>query len=239
MFAAQSFAALLVIAASLLARADVTPTEPSPGDIFNAGSPCHATWLGDSNSTTIWKNMAIELMSGSNTDMIHITTVATGQDGTVDGIFTFTCPQVNPNSAIYFYQFSSPQTKVLTWTTRFTIASSTGATTPPPNATQPGSGDAIPWGVGALVDPSQAVAAPGSGNVTAVSTTPSVILPSSTSSIVKITTTPLVTPVDNSTATDSAPTGAASTKSSAVSVVNFDSRVWISAAAFAFAAFLW
>ena len=46
-----------------------------------------------------------------------------------------------------------------TWTGRFAIADSTGATTTPPNATQP-NGDAKPWGQGALVDPSIATAAP-------------------------------------------------------------------------------
>ncbi|KAF9038684.1 hypothetical protein BJ165DRAFT_1308896, partial [Panaeolus papilionaceus] len=142
--------ALVALSAPLLAFADVTPSEPGPGDVFRAGQTCPIVWLGDTNSTTDWKDMAIELMTGDNFGMIHITTVATGQDGTVDGRFEWNCPEVNPYSAIYFYQFSSPHTAVKTWVTRFTIASPTGQTTPPANATQPGSNDPIPWGVGAL-----------------------------------------------------------------------------------------
>ena len=67
---------------------------------------------------------------------------------------------MTPNSAIYFYQFSSPSAPSnLTWTTRFTIAGADGSTTAPANQTQP-DGQSIPWGLGALVDPSTAVAAP-------------------------------------------------------------------------------
>jgi len=73
MFATHAFTALLALAAPFLVVADVTPSEPGPGDIFNAGSTCHVTWLGDTDSTTVWKNMAIQLMSGSNLGMVHIT----------------------------------------------------------------------------------------------------------------------------------------------------------------------
>lgn len=53
----------------------------------------------------------------------------TPQDGTKDGTFSWTCPQVNPYSDIYFYQFVSPlETSNPQWTTRFAIASSSGAT---------------------------------------------------------------------------------------------------------------
>lgn len=71
--------------------------------------------------------------------------------------------QVNPYSAIYFYQFTAPGSPNKTWTTRFTIASPTGETVPPPNANQPGSNAAIPWGVGALADPSTANPPPTAG----------------------------------------------------------------------------
>jgi hypothetical protein len=73
MFATHAFAALLALATPFFALADVTPSEPGPGDSFNAGTTCHTTWLGDTDSTTTWKNMAIELMSGSNLGMVHIT----------------------------------------------------------------------------------------------------------------------------------------------------------------------
>lgn len=176
-FKSTTFATLLLSSFYLLAaNAEVTPSAPGPGDSFNAGSTCTIVWSGDKDSTTVWKDMAIELMTGSNTGMVHITTVATGQDGTVDGKFEYTCPEVTPNSAIYFYQFTSPNTAATAstqWTTRFTIASSTGATTPESESTQP-NGDAIPWGTGALVDPSTAVAAPSFGGAAAAS---GVVLP--------------------------------------------------------------
>lgn len=57
----------------LAARADPTPDTPGPGDSYNAGSTCSTTWVGDANSTTAWKTMAIELMTGSNLAMTHLT----------------------------------------------------------------------------------------------------------------------------------------------------------------------
>jgi hypothetical protein len=73
MFAASLFTALLATSALRLARSDVTPNEPGPGDSFNQGTQCHIAWAGDTNSTTVWKGMAIELMSGSNLGMVHLT----------------------------------------------------------------------------------------------------------------------------------------------------------------------
>ncbi|KIM39605.1 hypothetical protein M413DRAFT_19748 [Hebeloma cylindrosporum] len=243
MFAAHAFAALLALATPFFALADVTPSEPGPGDSFNAGATCRTTWLADPDSTTVWKNMAIQLMSGSNLGMVHITTIATGQDGTVDGKFEYPCPEVNPNSAIYFYQFSSPQTSVKTWTTRFTIASASGATTPPANPTQPGSNDAIPWGVGNLVDPSKAVAAPPSGgapagnssspgSIPASSSSPSSLLPTSTPS--KMATNIVTSSTDSASATSTSKAAA-----NGASALGLDSRVGLSVAALAFAALLW
>ncbi|RPD58973.1 hypothetical protein L226DRAFT_108328 [Lentinus tigrinus ALCF2SS1-7] len=157
MFAYAGLAAL--IAGSALVRADPVPTAPGPGDVFKVGGQCSFTWTPD--TTGVWKEMNVELMSGSNLQMNHITTIAT-LDGTDTSTtsHTFDCPDVTPNSAIYFYQFSSPaNVSAITWTTRFTIAAADGSTTDPADATQP-DGSAIPWGTGALVDPSTAVAAP-------------------------------------------------------------------------------
>ncbi|KAL1739549.1 hypothetical protein HDZ31DRAFT_68819, partial [Schizophyllum fasciatum] len=82
----------------------------------------------------------------------------------------WTCPELEPYSAIYFYQFSACGADSKTWTTRFTITSPSGEKTDPENATQD-NGDAIPWGTGKLVDESAAVAAPScdgnAGNATA------------------------------------------------------------------------
>lgn len=57
---------------ALVARADVFPNAPA-GDIEDAGSTCHIGWAGDTASTTAWKDMTIELMTGDNFNMVHIT----------------------------------------------------------------------------------------------------------------------------------------------------------------------
>jgi len=144
MFASLALTAILASGAALFAHAQVVPNEPSPGEVFNEGSSCHIGWAGDTTSTTNWKNMTIQFMTGANLAMVPLSVVATGQDGTVAGTFDYPCPEVTPNSAIYFYQFTSPG-QPDQWTTRFTIASATGETTPPTNTT-----DGIQWGTGQL-----------------------------------------------------------------------------------------
>ncbi|TFK80833.1 hypothetical protein K466DRAFT_591632 [Polyporus arcularius HHB13444] len=137
----------------------IVPSAPGPGDVFREGGKCTLSWTPD--PAGLWKETNVELMSGDNWNMVHITTITffDGTDATKTS-YSYPCPEVTPNSAIYFYQFSSPAApKNLTWTTRFTIAAADGSTTPPANDTQP-DGQKIPWGVGALTDPSKAVAAP-------------------------------------------------------------------------------
>jgi len=160
MFSTKTLVALLVFAAPFLVRADVTPLTPAPGDLFTTGSNCLITWSGDIISNTIWKNMDVELMTGSNEDMRVITNVATGLDGTVTKTYSYPCPDVTPNAQIYFYQFTAPLAPNLTWTGRFTIAPPSGATTLPTNSTTEADGTIIHWGTGALVDPSTAIAPP-------------------------------------------------------------------------------
>ncbi|KXN86206.1 hypothetical protein AN958_10394 [Leucoagaricus sp. SymC.cos] len=185
MFSIPAFTLIAALASAFVVRADVVPSEPSPGSVYNEGATCPIVWDADPDSPTIWKNMNIELMSGDNLNMVHITTVATNQDGTVNGRFGYPCPDVTVNSAIYFYQFTSPLTANKTWTTRFTIASATGETTPPANPTQPGTGEKIPWGVGALADPSKAVPAPDASSVASNATSSSgLIVPSSSPALV-------------------------------------------------------
>ncbi|KAJ8515686.1 hypothetical protein ONZ45_g6918 [Pleurotus djamor] len=178
-----SLTALAVLAAALVARADPTPSEPGPGAVYNEGATCRITWDTTPANAEQWKEMNIQLMTGDNFNMIHLTTVGT-VDGSAPGIFTYPCPNVEPNSAIYFYQFTSPVIQEAYWATRFTIAGPNGQTTPPPNARQPGTNDPIPWGVGRLEDPSSATPPPTRGGVPgggASSPAPSSALPSSAS----------------------------------------------------------
>ncbi|KAI8996503.1 hypothetical protein BD414DRAFT_478245 [Trametes punicea] len=142
-------------AAAATASGGVTPTAPGPGDVFREGGKCTFSWVPDPSG--VWKQTDVELMTGDNFNMVFITTVASF-DGTDPSLTTFnyTCPDVEPNSPIYFYQFSSPAAPgVLFWTTRFAIADGQGNVTPPTNSTQP-NGQQIPWGTGRLTDPSQA-----------------------------------------------------------------------------------
>ncbi|KAI0831897.1 hypothetical protein BC628DRAFT_1415391 [Trametes gibbosa] len=156
MFPYATLVALLAGAA--VVSADPTPSAPGPGDVFREGGQCTLAW--DVDPTGTWTEMNVELMTGDNFNMIHLTTVAK-LDGTDASktTYSYDCPQVTPNSAIYFYQFTSPSSANRTWTTRFAIGNNDGNVTPEPNATQP-NGQAIPWGAGQLVDPSTAVAAP-------------------------------------------------------------------------------
>ncbi|KAG1755638.1 hypothetical protein EDB19DRAFT_419784 [Suillus lakei] len=138
------------------ACATINPVSPGPGDVFRSGSPCPISWDTDrSGSTQSWRNATIYLMSGSNLNMSMVTTVTEHLDGTNAMSYNWTCPDVVPDSAIYFYQFSNNGVWTgSTWTSRFTIASPSGNTTPPENGKQPG-GDPIPWGVGHLVSPNR------------------------------------------------------------------------------------
>ena len=49
------------------------------------------------------------LMTGTNNNMTRLITVASGLDGTDGSLspFNWTCPAVQPYSAIYFYQVGS------------------------------------------------------------------------------------------------------------------------------------
>lgn len=211
MFAYASLAAF--IASAAFVRAEVVPTAPGPGDIFKEGGQCSFTW--DADTSGVWKTMNVQLMTGSNTGMVHITTVAS-LDGTDTSktTYSYDCPEVTPNSAIYFYQFSTPAAPTnLTWTTRFTIAAADGSTTSPANQNEP-DGQNIPWGTGALVDPSTAVPAPSylTGGSTSASSGSSASAASATSA--STATVESTTAVAGTTATQqtSSAAGASSTK---------------------------
>jgi hypothetical protein len=67
--------ALLAILPAFLVVADVTPTAPGPGYVANAGSQCMIEWIGDTSSSTVWKSMSIQLMTGDNFNMIPLTSM--------------------------------------------------------------------------------------------------------------------------------------------------------------------
>jgi hypothetical protein len=247
MFASLALSATLL---ATLVRADVTPLAPAPGNVFNEGSTCHIAWTPD--TTGAWKTTSIELMTGNNLDMVHLTTVTT-IDGTTASTFDYPCPSVTPNSAIYFYQFTSPNSPNALWTGRFAIADAGGKTVPPTQNTQP-NGEAIPWGTGALTDPSSATPPPpyraANGSSSAVPGNSSITVASASSSfstqIASLTTTDLPSPSSSSSSDSSSPAPSATESSSASGAVAglvVDARVWrgavaLGAAAVTFAVFL-
>ncbi|KAG6335997.1 hypothetical protein ID866_3092 [Astraeus odoratus] len=213
MLSRVTLAVLLAVTSVVRVRADPTPTAPGPGDIFFEGQTCSTAW--DVDPTGLWTTMHIELMTGDNYNMVHLASV-----GIVDGTdptmttFSYICPQVSPHAAIYFYQYSSPATSNLTWTTRFTITNTTADIVSPPQSTQPG-GANIPWGTGSLVDASGSNSTSSSS---AAATTPF----ATTSSAFPVTT------GDNaSSSTSSAIASATSTKASgATSTMTTSNSVW-------------
>lgn len=177
-----TLSALLSLAAVQLVHADPTPSEPAPGEVFTEGQTCHIAWSAD--TTGEWKSMDIELMTGPNDNMVHLTsasfdsldlptivsysnhlclhcqTAVANVDATGDTTtFDYTCPTVSLHSAVYFYQFTSPSSSNISWTGRFTITDSTGTTVDPPNSTVI-DGSTIEWGTGALTNSSQYTALP-------------------------------------------------------------------------------
>lgn len=104
-----------------LVHADLLPTAPGPGQTFTAGKNCTIMWNADESGS--WKNVTIgeefiphspadseqrvvDLMSGSNTNMSLVRNVVSGLDGTNSSLtpYNWTCPEVDPYAAIYFYQ---------------------------------------------------------------------------------------------------------------------------------------
>jgi len=165
-------ASVLALAWASSALADPSPLTPATGI---EGGPCLISWTPDTTGT--WTETNIELMTGSNQAMIHLTTVATiDTTSAAATTYTWTCPEVTVTSAIYFYQFSHASAPTdLLWTTRWGIAGPNGTLVPPANQVQPDSTQDIPWGIGYLVDESAATVAPSyitgetsAGNVTAV-----------------------------------------------------------------------
>ncbi|KAI6149683.1 hypothetical protein BKA82DRAFT_4132017 [Pisolithus tinctorius] len=184
---------LLAAVSITLIQADPTPIAPGPGDVFIESQSCSIAWSADPSG--MWTTMNIYLMTGDNYNMIKLASV-----GTVNGAdptkitYSYPCPQVSPYAPIYFYEFSSPASTNLTWTTRFTITDLTSDIVPAPQPTQPG-GANIPWGIGTIIGTS----ASSSDGVS--SSTVSTTVSTATSSPTVSTKNPGVSPTDTTSAT--------------------------------------
>jgi len=144
MLAKLLFAAIALQA--LLVTADPDPIIPGPGDTYKQGGDCDIEWAAD--TTGKWTDMQIELKTGNNVAMVPLKVITT-IDATKQTKYVYPCPEVSPNSAIYFYEFTSSSSTEKYWTTRFTITDADGNSTPPTETTQP-NGDKIAWGTGML-----------------------------------------------------------------------------------------
>ncbi|GJN94707.1 hypothetical protein Rhopal_007798-T1 [Rhodotorula paludigena] len=149
---------LLAILATLplLSLATIQPTFPGGRGITQrAGDVCVFKWNGDVTGT--WKSFDLDLMSGSNYEMVQVARIASGLDGTAkaqDEIF-YECPEVDPPAPIYFLQ-ATQDGKDPVWTNRFTITAQNGSWVPAQHHEQPDD-EAIPWGVGKLADPARTI----------------------------------------------------------------------------------
>ncbi|KAF8308338.1 hypothetical protein DL93DRAFT_2087101 [Clavulina sp. PMI_390] len=167
--------------------------------------------------------MTIELMTGENAQMTHMRTIASGIDTTKTTTFSWTCPDVDLNAPVVFYQFSDPSDPTnLQWVTRFTIATESGATVAAPNTDSNG----VPWGIAHFTDTSlynaipgylagngQLQGAPGNGTSTTGSTTTGSSTATSTGSTASKTGSSTMSTV-TSHSSSSAPTSSTTTTSS-------------------------
>ena len=71
MFRVFGVFALLAFSLVPAVLADPVPTTPAPGDKFTQGDKCTFSWVPD--TTGKWKVMNVELMTGDNFNMIHLT----------------------------------------------------------------------------------------------------------------------------------------------------------------------
>ncbi|KAI9312844.1 hypothetical protein BX666DRAFT_1982485 [Dichotomocladium elegans] len=144
------------------ATASMAPTYPSPGTVWTSGQEYTLTWTDDSTAPDFasgWTNFKIQFMTGSNLNQTVLSTVATDLDATKISSYTWTAPEVDPNSAIYFFMYTNAD-GVAAWTTRFGIVAKAGDALVPETETVQPDGPAIPWGNGKLA---KSVAAPAAG----------------------------------------------------------------------------
>ncbi|ORY32091.1 hypothetical protein BCR39DRAFT_58663 [Naematelia encephala] len=143
-----SLSSLLLLLTLPLGQSIITPTSPDSTTTVKVGDTIQALW--DVDTTGTWTDVTCQLMTGDNYQMIALSTLGQGIDGTTTTSLSFVAPDVTPNAEIYFLQFSNGGDLTnLTWTTRFTIAASDGSTTEPTNTTVY-NGVSVNWGTGIL-----------------------------------------------------------------------------------------
>ncbi|KAM0787067.1 hypothetical protein ACM66B_006329 [Microbotryomycetes sp. NB124-2] len=120
------------------------------------GQTCTIKW----ETSPGWTNMEIMLMTGSNTDMKPLVRVAHDIDASRVDHYEYQCPEVDPKSSIYFYQFNQQSTKTdgpvpapgdKVWTSRFALVGNDQVVAPAEHANQP-DGQPVSWGTGRLVN---------------------------------------------------------------------------------------
>ncbi len=67
----QSLTGKPVLAATQDVVPGIIPSAPGPGDVFKEGAKCTLSWTPD--PAGLWKETNVELMSGDNWNMVHIT----------------------------------------------------------------------------------------------------------------------------------------------------------------------
>jgi len=216
---------LALLAASALVpgvAATVFPTAPVQGTIYTEGQTCHIAWLGDTTSTTTWAGMSIQLMTGQNLNMVQLEVIASNLDGTQDGSFDHTCPDVSLNAPIYFYRFTSAGSSGNpNYSARFTIAGTDGSTEPAPETDSAG----VQWGTGEIVSGDD------SSSTTSSTSTKSVIstVKVSTVSTATATRSPSVTPIPSSGSSNQQGNAATVTKTVIATDKPVTTTVWAAA----------
>jgi cobalamin biosynthesis Mg chelatase CobN len=155
--------------------------------------------------------------------MVHLALATVDSTDPNNHSITIPCPSVTPNSKIYFWQFTSPFDNNTYWSTRFPITGADGQLTDPEHATQP-NGAPTPWGTGALIEPTLAVAAPSDAPGKAADATGVTTTQSSTSATDSATTSGTQVSTASTSPTAGANAGSKSTSSSAGTATNANDK---------------
>ncbi|KAK4056085.1 putative glycosidase CRH2 [Microbotryomycetes sp. JL221] len=158
-----SFATLACLVVPSVAQQSLQAVFPGGSNVKQIiGDKCVVRWnkpsttgeaapdgLG-SQAPPVWTQMNIDLMTGSNLEMKNLTRIGRNINANELDHFEYTCPNVEPKSSIYFYQFSDEGPSEHVWTSRFALVDRDNMAQPPEHQSQP-NGEPVPWGTGRLV----------------------------------------------------------------------------------------